>query len=69
MVSETIMKQLYTRNKKLEEQLNQKREIIDTTYDQTKADDAVQRLIQAFKMREETLEAELRKKDELFELQ
>lgn len=69
MVSETIMKQLYTRNKKLEEQLNQKREIIDTTYDQTKADEAVQRLIQAFKMREETLEAELRKKDELFELQ
>lgn len=69
MVSETIMKRLYTRNKKLEEQLNQKSEIIDTTYDQTKADEAVQRLIQAFKMREETLEAELRKKDELFELQ
>jgi len=28
----------------------------------------VQKLIKDFKMREETLEAELRKKDELFEL-
>jgi hypothetical protein len=60
------MKRLYSRNKELEEQLNQK-VAIDTPYE-SKAEDAVQRLIRDFKMREEALEAELKKKDELFEL-
>jgi len=67
MVSETIMKRLYSRNKELEEQLSQK-VTIDQSYE-PKADDAMEKLIRDFKIREEELEAELRKKDELFELQ
>jgi len=67
MVSETIMKRLYSRNKELEEQLSQK-VTIDQPYE-PKADDAMEKLIRDFKIREEELEAELRKKDELFELQ
>jgi len=67
MVSETIMKRLYSRNKELEEQLSQK-VTIDLPHE-SKADDAMEKLIRDFKIREEALEAELRKKDELFELQ